>query len=69
MKKNILVLIIITSAITLLSFSSNIDQPIELGKVSWMRNFDEGILKSKKENKPIFLLFQEVPGCSTCHLQ
>ncbi len=40
--------------------------PTELGKVTWIRNFDEGIAKSATENKPVFLLFQEVPGCSTC---
>jgi len=40
--------------------------PTELGKVNWLRNFDEGIAKSASENKPVFLLFQEVPGCSTC---
>ncbi len=40
--------------------------PKELGKVNWLRNFEEGISKSATENKPVFLLFQEVPGCSTC---
>lgn len=40
--------------------------PIELGKVNWMRNYDEAVNKAKKENKPIFILFQEVPGCATC---
>lgn len=38
----------------------------ELGKVKWERDFEKGLAKSKIENKPIFLLFQEVPGCSTC---
>ena len=54
------------ATISLLSFTSNDEQPIELGKVDWMRDFDAGLLKSKKENKPVFLLFQEVPGCGTC---
>ena len=40
--------------------------PKELGKVNWLRNFEEGISQSAQENKPVFLLFQEVPGCSTC---
>jgi len=43
----------------------NIDHP-ELGEVNWERDFEKGIQQSKTENKPIFLLFQEVPGCSTC---
>ncbi|MCB0854150.1 MAG: thioredoxin family protein [Bacteroidetes bacterium] len=41
-------------------------QPEELGKVNWLRNFDQGINKAATEQKPVFLLFQEVPGCSTC---
>ena len=41
-------------------------QPVELGKVNWLRDFDEAIAQSKETGKPIFILFQEVPGCSTC---
>ena len=37
-------------------------QPIELGKVAWGRNLKEAVAKSKQQNKPIALLFQEVPG-------
>lgn len=42
------------------------DQDEELGKVSWYRDFDTAIALSKKENKPVLILFQEVPGCATC---
>jgi len=42
------------------------DQPVELGKVSWYRDFDQAIALSKSEDKPILILFQEVPGCATC---
>ena len=38
----------------------------ELGKVSWYRNYEEALSASKKTKKPILILFQEVPGCSTC---
>ena len=41
-------------------------QPIELGKVDWLRDMDLAQKQAKEDNKPIFLLFQEVPGCSTC---
>lgn len=41
-------------------------QPAELGAVVWERSFDRGIERAKQEHKPVFLLFQEVPGCSTC---
>lgn len=41
-------------------------QPEELGMVKWLRNFDEALAAAKKSDKPILILFQEVPGCSTC---
>lgn len=41
-------------------------QPEELGKVKWLRNYDDAIAQSDKNNKPVLILFQEVPGCSTC---
>ncbi len=40
--------------------------PVELGKINWLRNYDEAVALSEKTKKPIFILFQEVPGCSTC---
>lgn len=42
------------------------NQPKELGKVSWFRNYDKAVAESNRTGKPIFLLFQEVPGCSNC---
>ena len=42
------------------------NNPEELGRVHWLRDYDEAISMSKKVDKPIFILFQEVPGCSTC---
>jgi len=41
-------------------------QPIELGQVDWLRDMEVAQKQSKADSKPIFLLFQEVPGCSTC---
>ena len=40
--------------------------PIELGDVHWLCSFEEAQMKSKKEGKPILILFQEIPGCQTC---
>ena len=40
--------------------------PVELGEVNWLRDFGEGLTVSATSKKPVFLLFQEVPGCSTC---
>ncbi len=42
------------------------EQATELGKVKWLRNWDEAVLQSETAGKSIFLLFQEVPGCHTC---
>lgn len=41
-------------------------QPIEIGTVKWNKDFDEALQRSKEEGKPVFALFQEVPGCSGC---
>lgn len=43
-----------------------VDNPVELGKVHWIRNYDEALQKAQELGKPIFVLFQEVPGCSNC---
>ena len=42
------------------------ENPTELGKVNWLRSYDEALVLSKEKNLPVFLLFQEVPGCSNC---
>jgi len=41
-------------------------QPEELGDVHWLRSMAEAQKLSAKEQKPILILFQEIPGCSTC---
>ncbi|MEM7009605.1 MAG: VPGUxxT family thioredoxin-like (seleno)protein, type 2 [Thermodesulfobacteriota bacterium] len=41
------------------------DSPVELGQVKWIRDFDKGTKEAKAQNKPLLVLFQEVPGCST----
>ena len=42
------------------------NNPKELGQVHWLRDFDQAIEKSEKEDKAVLILFQEVPGCGTC---
>lgn len=51
--------------ISLAEFPSTTDAPVELGQVGWIRDFDEGVSQAKQQDKPILVLFQEVPGCST----
>jgi len=41
-------------------------QEEELGKVNWLRDYQEAIDQAKKEKKDVLVLFQEVPGCATC---
>lgn len=38
----------------------------ELGDVAWLRNYDQARAEAARQDKPILLLFQEVPGCRTC---
>lgn len=41
-------------------------QPVEVGVVDWLRNLEEATNLSEESGKPIFALFQEVPGCAGC---
>lgn len=38
----------------------------ELGEVAWLRDHDRGVALAAEQDKPVLLLFQEIPGCSTC---
>ncbi len=40
--------------------------PVEVGKVAWGRDYDMALKEAKSSGKPVFLLFQEVPGCAGC---
>jgi hypothetical protein len=46
--------------------ASGAEQPRELGNVRWMRDLEQARTEARARGKPIFLLFQEIPGCSTC---
>jgi len=48
------------------TFTKIKNKHVELGDVTWERDFEKGLAQSKAVDKPVFLLFQEVPGCSTC---
>lgn len=50
----------------ILPITAELGNPVELGKVNWERKLDKGIKLAQSQDKPIFLLFQEVPGCATC---
>lgn len=54
-------------ATVLLSFQAHAAaNPVEVGEVEWGRDYEQALEKAKESGKPIFLLFQEVPGCAGC---
>jgi len=42
--------------------ASALRQPRELGAVQWQRRVEPALDEAKRSNKPLLLLFQEVPG-------
>ena len=52
--------------LVLCSFGIKAQSIVELGDVTWLRNLEEAKVKAAELDKPIFVLFQEVPGCPTC---
>ncbi len=42
------------------------DQPIEIGTVRWTRDLNNAMVASRETQKPVLVLFQEVPGCAGC---
>ncbi len=48
------------------SMTGSADTPRELGDITWLRDYSAGQARSRETGRPIFLLFQEVPGCQTC---
>ncbi len=57
---------LLNSIILLTAFVATSQSIPELGNVDWLRSYDKATAESKETGKPIFILFQEVPGCSTC---
>ncbi len=48
------------------SASDRGENPVEVGTVKWLRDHAAALAQSKASGKPVFLLFQEVPGCAGC---
>lgn len=48
------------------SLLAQAQNPVEVGNVNWGRSYEKALTQSKETGKPIFLLFQEVPGCAGC---
>ena len=47
-------------------WTQKLNQPIELGQVHWLRDYEEALQQSQAKDLPVFMFFQEVPGCHTC---
>ncbi len=43
-----------------------VDGPPELGRVRFGRDLAAALAASRADGRPVFVLFQEIPGCSTC---
>lgn len=53
--------------LTALSFLHSVEnEHVELGTIDWLRNYDKALRAARKTDKPVLILFQEVPGCATC---
>ena len=48
--------------LSLMAFVSSVCAQVELGKVKWDRKLEPVLQKAGEDGKPIFLLFQEIPG-------
>ncbi len=62
----LIVAVLLLQPLTAQERTNGQNQDEELGKVRWYRDYDTAINLSKKEGKPVLILFQEVPGCATC---
>ena len=60
------VLLALTLMLPLSCSASSNSQPEEAGKVSWGRDLNAALASSKLTGKPVFALFQEIPGCAGC---
>jgi len=64
MNRHLAALILV--AIPLSCVARSDTQPVEAGKVSWGRDLESALSSSKQTGKPVFALFQEIPGCAGC---
>lgn len=59
--------IMILAVFTMMAQSvAAIENPIAVGAVHWGRNLGHALKVSGETGRPVFVLFQEVPGCGGC---
>lgn len=67
MKYSVFALLLLFTTLSFAQQKTNPNnQDEELGNVAWFRDYDTALEQSQKQNKPVLILFQEVPGCATC---
>ena len=66
MVKNWCSLILFLGALVLGDVAAGPGNPEELGEVHWLRDMKSAKEEALRSDKPILILFQEVPGCMTC---
>lgn len=52
--------------LTLAAHAESPRVPVELGRVRWGRDVGAGFDTARRTERPLLLLFQEIPGCATC---
>lgn len=62
----ILLVLLVFCGMLLIGTTTRANTPKELGQVEWGRDFDAVLATARTTHKPVFVLFQEVPGCQTC---
>ena len=62
----LLVILLTSMSLIAQEWTKSSSLPEELGHVDWDRSYSSAIKTAKANKKPVFILFQEVPGCSTC---
>lgn len=62
----ILSLLVLFFGLVLARIVGSASQPAELGAVRWARSLEKALEESGASGRPVFALFQEVPGCQTC---
>lgn len=58
--------LIVLLSLLVTTMMANDNNPEELGKVEWLRDLSTAQKLSQEQQKPLLILFQEIPGCSTC---
>jgi len=68
MKSSISIIVFCLSSMVMMAqdWTKRINQPIELGQVHWLRDYDDALKQAAEKDLPVFIFFQEVPGCHTC---